>query len=186
MSSPEQLDRLPAVSNTRAWLALVAIAALLAVIIGWGFGGTIPVTVVGQGIFIDSREAPNELQALIYMPVGDAVKVSLGQQVQVLPNGINKEEYGYIRGQVARISGHSLNMNEIVKKSGSNVWGNNLKISEPVLEIQVKLKSNPKNISGFNWSASAGPPIKIGSRTPCSGWIIVNNIRPIDLLLQRK
>lgn len=185
MSSPEQLDRLPAVSNTRAWLALAAVAALLVVFIGWGFGGSIPVKVGGQGIFITPPETSADLQALLYVPVGEAVKISPGKQVQVLPTGINKEEYGFIMGQVVQVSEHSLNMKDISRETGLNEWDDDLNKQGPVLEVQVKLQRNSETVSGYNWSASAGPPIKIGSHTPCNGWIVVRNVRPVDLLLQR-
>lgn len=185
MSSPEQLDRLPAVSSTRAWLALAAVAVLLAVFIGWGFWGSIPVKVSGQGIFTYPTATPADLQALLYVPVGDAVKINPGKQVQILPTGINKEEYGFIMGQVVQVSDHSLNMMDISRDTGLDEWNENLSKKAPVLEVQVELHRDAKTISGCRWSASEGPPLKIGSHTPCSGWIIVKNIRPIDLLLRR-
>jgi HlyD family secretion protein len=52
LSSPEQLDQLLRVTNRRGWLALAAIAALLAVAVAWGFLGTVSTKVSGFGIVV--------------------------------------------------------------------------------------------------------------------------------------
>jgi HlyD family secretion protein len=52
LSSPEQLDELLRVSNTRSWLAFIALLALIAVSIVWAGTGSIPVTTSGSGIIV--------------------------------------------------------------------------------------------------------------------------------------
>jgi HlyD family secretion protein len=52
LSSPEQLDELLRVSNTRSWLAFIALLALIAVSIVWACTGSIPVTTSGSGIIV--------------------------------------------------------------------------------------------------------------------------------------
>lgn len=50
LSSPEQLDQLLQVTTPKGWLALIAILVLLAFVILWGFFGTLPGEVYGEGI----------------------------------------------------------------------------------------------------------------------------------------
>ena len=50
LSSPEQLDRLMQVTNTRGWVALTGIFVLLAVGLVWGITGKIETTVAAQGL----------------------------------------------------------------------------------------------------------------------------------------
>jgi multidrug efflux pump subunit AcrA (membrane-fusion protein) len=52
LSSPEQLDQLMQVTDRRGWLALTALAGLLAMAVTWGFVGSIPTKVTGEGILI--------------------------------------------------------------------------------------------------------------------------------------
>ena len=52
LSSPEQLDQLLQVTTTRGWLALLMLAVLLALALGWSVLGRIPVQVVTQGILL--------------------------------------------------------------------------------------------------------------------------------------
>jgi HlyD family secretion protein len=54
LSSPEQLDQLMHVTDARGWIALVALGALLAAGIAWGFVGSLPDTVPGVGILVKS------------------------------------------------------------------------------------------------------------------------------------
>ena len=54
LESPEQLDRLLTVISWRSWIALAGAVTLLAAIAVWGFAGSLPVNVYGQGILISS------------------------------------------------------------------------------------------------------------------------------------
>lgn len=52
LSSPEQLDLRMQVASPRSWIALVALGLLLVVVVVWGFVGSVPTKVQGQGILI--------------------------------------------------------------------------------------------------------------------------------------
>ena len=54
LSSPEQLDQLMQVTNTRGWLLLVGVGALLATALVWSVVGSVPERIAGQGILIRS------------------------------------------------------------------------------------------------------------------------------------
>ncbi|MHB9094535.1 MAG: NHLP bacteriocin system secretion protein, partial [Eubacteriales bacterium] len=54
LASPEQLDELIKVTSPRAWLALIAIGCILISAIVWGFLGSIPTKIEGQGILLNN------------------------------------------------------------------------------------------------------------------------------------
>ena len=54
LSSPEQLDKLLQVTRLRGWIALVALGFLVGSAVLWGFEGSIPSRVAGQGILLNS------------------------------------------------------------------------------------------------------------------------------------
>lgn len=54
LASPEQLDRLLQVTRPRGWIALVALGFLVGTAVLWGFEGSIPSRVAGQGILLKS------------------------------------------------------------------------------------------------------------------------------------
>lgn len=53
-ASPEQLDRLLQVTQPRGWIALVGLGFLVGSAVLWGFEGSIPSRVAGQGILLKS------------------------------------------------------------------------------------------------------------------------------------
>ena len=52
LSSPDELDRLLVVTDSKAWIAQIAVFALLGVALTWGFTGRLPSVVTGQGIVV--------------------------------------------------------------------------------------------------------------------------------------
>lgn len=80
ISSPEQLDQLIVITSPAGWLALLAVGALLAAAIFWGFYGTIPAKVQGQGILLQKGglvgiQAQNSgTVTVINVEVGDVVE----------------------------------------------------------------------------------------------------------------
>ncbi len=52
LSSPEQLDQLLQVTDSKGWLALIALATLLLAALGWGVLGSVPTEAPGTGILI--------------------------------------------------------------------------------------------------------------------------------------
>jgi len=52
LSSPEQLDLLMQVTNTRSWIALTGLGLLLTAAVVWGFVGSVPTKVTASGVLI--------------------------------------------------------------------------------------------------------------------------------------
>lgn len=52
LSSPEQLDKMVVVNSPMTWLALVAGAVIIFVVVLWGVLGRVPITEEGQGILL--------------------------------------------------------------------------------------------------------------------------------------
>ena len=51
------------------------------------------------------------------------------------------------------------------------------------IEVRVKLIPDPSTPSGFKWSSSEGPPMKVFSGTICSGNVTVETKKPISYVL---
>ncbi len=52
LSSPDELDQLLHVTDTKTWIALVAVFVLMVVALVWGYAGSLPSTVSGQGVIV--------------------------------------------------------------------------------------------------------------------------------------
>ncbi len=63
LSSPDELDRLLRVTDTKAWIALIAAFGLIAVALVWGYQGRLPSTVSGQGVIVRTGGVLNVVAA---------------------------------------------------------------------------------------------------------------------------
>jgi HlyD family secretion protein len=105
MSSPEQLDALLRVTRPRTWLALLALIAVLAAALAWGYFGEITRRVSGQGVLIRSGGVRNVVplgagQVLeINVRVGDPVAV--GQVIGTVAQPALVEQIRVARSRLA-------------------------------------------------------------------------------------
>lgn len=86
VSSPEQLDRLMPVTRPRGWVALGALAAVLAAALGWGIYGAVPTRVGGRGILLEQGGGVIDVQAknagrLLSLAVQAGDRVDAGQLI---------------------------------------------------------------------------------------------------------
>ena len=85
LSSPEQLDQLIQIVSPKGWIALIGIGCLLLAVCIWGFFGSIPIRVFGQGIIMHKKgifTITARGEGIIekwYVDIGD--KVSKGQPI---------------------------------------------------------------------------------------------------------
>lgn len=86
MSSPEQLDRLLTITDTRGWIALLVSGGLIVLFLIWSVFGAIPTHVTGQGILMPRTgiiidAASESTGTLLRFPVALNEKVRKGQPV---------------------------------------------------------------------------------------------------------
>lgn len=96
LSSPEQLDQLMRITTPAGWVTLFALGGLLACAVIWGFWGSIPTRLEGQGILMKmggvysiSCRGSGRVESLF---VGDGDTVQAGQIVAVIgqPETVDK------------------------------------------------------------------------------------------------
>ncbi len=98
LSSPEQLDRLVAVSDPIGWVALSSLLGLLIAIVGWGVFGKIPDQVEGKGILISAggrvidAMSPSE-GTLSKLTVGHNAYVEKGQVIALIEQTTLNQEF---------------------------------------------------------------------------------------------
>jgi HlyD family secretion protein len=97
LSSPDELDRLLRVTDTKAWIAQFAIFGLLIVALIWGYTGELPSTISGQGVIVRAGGVLNVVAAgsgvvaRLKVNVGD--KISAGQIVATVAQPMIVEKY---------------------------------------------------------------------------------------------
>lgn len=133
---------------------------------------------------IDTDNQDGRLVSMTYFPVKDGKKVQPGMEVQITPQTIKRERFGGIVGTVTKVSPFP-----ITTEAAASVVGNPQIIAglvtetEPVvIQIAAKLASDPKTFSGYKWSSSSGPQLKISSGTTTSARVKVEERSPISFV----
>ncbi len=188
LSSPEQLDQLMQVTTPKGWLALIALAGLLVMVVVFSFVARIPITVAGQCILLDggaNNSSTNSLQAIIYVSSMDGRDIRPGMDVQILPATVKKEEAGYMLGVVASVDEHLSTAQDMLRTLGSEELVQVLAAGK-IMPIAVHADLVESGAGGgYKWTlpGSAARYGNIQSGTLCSADIVTARKRPIDLVL---
>jgi HlyD family secretion protein len=133
---------------------------------------------------INTDNQAGKLVGMTYFPVQDGKKLQPGMEVQITPKTIKRERFGGIVGIVQDVSSFP-----ITTEAASKILGNPQIIqglvpqSEPVvIQISANLESDSETFSGYKWSSSSGPNLKISSGTTTSVRVKVEERAPITFV----
>ena len=131
---------------------------------------------------IDTDNQASNLVGMTYFPVQDGKKIQPGMEIQITPQTIKRERFGGIVGTVTKVSPFP-----ITTEAAANVVGNPQIIAglvpetQPVV-IQVSASLDSETFSGYQWSSSSGPELKISSGTTTSARVKVTQRAPITFV----
>ncbi|HMA48827.1 MAG TPA: NHLP bacteriocin system secretion protein [Magnetospirillaceae bacterium] len=146
-------------------------------------GDVVTKTMPLAGMLPLGSEDGSGLRAVLFSSPADGKKVRPGMDVQIEPSTVRKEEFGFIIGkvvEVAEIPSTSQGMMRVLKNSR---LVDALSGKSAPFQIVVELQRSDKTPSGFRWSSSTGPKIRINSGTPCSAEVAVRYQRLISLAI---
>ncbi len=129
------------------------------------------------------EEMTEDLVAILFVPASAGKQARPGMLVRVSPSTVKREEYGSILGEVtwaAEFPATQLGMNRQLRNEALVA---KLMEAGPLIEVDVKLMRDAATPTGYRWSSSRGPNLKISSGTLTSGSIIVKEDRPISLVI---
>ncbi len=135
-------------------------------------------------LVVPGGEAEDELEATLYVAAGEGKNIRPGMSVELSPSTVRREEFGSMLGKVESIA--ELPTTEQAMMAHFNdptLVKTFLQTSGIPLEIRVRLERNPATPSGYQWTSSQGPPTRVSRGTLCNATIVVEEQRPIVLLL---
>jgi HlyD family secretion protein len=147
-----------------------------------------PGQVVDAGTRLGSINAENSSSKLVgitYFPVGDGKKIQPGMTLQITPQTVKRERFGGILGNVTTVSPFP-----ITKEAAANLVGNPEVVEglvsdkqEGVMQVFGELELEPTNFTGYKWSSSSGPQLKISPGTTTVVRVKVEERAPITFVL---
>ena len=119
----------------------------------------------------------------LYIASGDAKKIRNGMDVYVAPATVKPEQYGYLIGKVSYVSEYPKTLKAIASELKNDQLAQKFSQSSPPYKVKVKLLRDSTSYSGYRWTSGKGPETKITSGLLCGGKIIVEEQRPMELVI---
>ncbi len=142
--------------------------------------------VVNPGTAILSVEVLSEnLQAVLFVPAATGKQVQRGMTVQLSPSTVKREEYGSLLGTVTWVAEFPSTSRGMVRLLGNEALVTKLMEQGPPIQVNVALRRDAATPTGYRWSSSRGPDLKISSGTLASGDIVIRRDRPVHLVIPK-
>jgi HlyD family secretion protein len=110
-------------------------------------------------------------------------RVAVGMEAHIVPAGINKEEYGSMRGRVVSVSSEDVSEQHVNQILRNTLLTKNLLGDAVPLLAWIELVPAKQNPSGFAWWSGVGPPYKITTGSVVTIDIVIEQVRPISLVI---
>ena len=168
LSSPDELDRLLKVTDSKAWIAQLTIFALIVLALAWGYIGRIPSVVSGQGVIVRLGGVLNVVAAgsgvvtQLKVKVGD--RISEGQIVATVaqPAILEKRknvELALAQARRERDWSHALRVQQAKMETAAiQRQHDNTQLEATHLEEQAALAA--ENVAGQDQLFAAGIVVK--------------------------
>ena len=135
----------------------------------------------GQAVAtVEMVDAP--LQAVVYVPT-EGKRIEAGMPARVSPVTVRREEYGFIRGTVDFVSPQPATPQGMQRTLGNEILVQQLAGMGAPFLVRIELLEDATTPSGFLWSSSQGPPEDVESGTAVTAEVVVEEQRPISLVL---
>ncbi len=144
--------------------------------------------IIQPGINVVSLEREGKtvkLEVVLYVRAEDGKNILPGMEAQISPTTVKKEEYGFMLGRVVSVSEYPATSQGMMMTLGSRDLVSKLAGQSAPLEVRIDVISDDSTESGYKWSSSKGPPLKINSGTLCAGSITIKEQRPVHMVIPK-
>lgn len=126
-------------------------------------------------------ESGNNRTLTAFIPSDSSGFVTLGMEVQVMPDFAPRDEYGYIRAYISEISSYPVTGQSVRETSGELLAGP-LDDTGSYVRIEITLIPDMTAQSGLKWSDPSSGSIDVAMGTVCTADIVVEECRPYEWL----
>jgi HlyD family secretion protein len=124
-----------------------------------------------------------DLMAVLFVPASAGKKVQRGMEVRVSPSTVKREEFGSLLGRVVWVAEFPSTARGMIRLLGNEALVTKLMAQGPPIQVNVALRRDPATPTGYRWSSSRGPSLRISSGTLASGDVVVHEDRPLALVI---
>jgi HlyD family secretion protein len=123
------------------------------------------------------------LISISYYPVKDGKQIQPGMRIQLTPDTVERERFGGIRATVTSVSPTPITREGAIGTIGNADLVQSLMPEGVYIEVRAQLETDATTPSGYKWSSSRGPDIRITSGLTHSSRVTVEGRAPVTYLL---
>jgi HlyD family secretion protein len=136
---------------------------------------------------INAKGTEAKLMSVIYFADKDGQQVKPGMEVQITPSLVKRERFGGILGKVSEVTPFPVTGQDMSNIIGNQGLAENLAESltsggKAPVQVFAELDTANTN-SGYKWSSSSGPNIKLSSGTTVQVRVRVGEVVPISYII---
>jgi len=123
------------------------------------------------------------MEAVMYFPSGEGKRVRQGMTAQIAPMIVKQSEYGYLLGLVTYVADYPSTRQGMMRTLQNETLVQGLSQGGAPIEVRADLIPDPRTPSGYKWSSSRGPDVRLQTGTVCFTTVTVTKQRPIGLVI---
>ena len=104
-------------------------------------------------------------------------------KAQIAPSTSRQEEFGFMLGLVTSVSEFPVSSSAMMNVLHNDSLVQSLSSGGAPIEVRADLIPDPRTPSGYKWSSGNGPRIMMGSGTMCQGNVVVEQQKPINMVI---
>ena len=117
--------------------------------------------------------------SLSYFLIKDGKKIQPGMDVQVTPDTVQRQRFGGIVGKVIAVTALPVTREGAINTIGNPDLVQQILGEGGFIEVTSQLEMDPSTYSGYRWSSSKGPQLKISSGLTTLSRVTVERRAPI-------
>jgi len=137
----------------------------------------------GRLLTLDAEAPGVGLISISYFPVRDGKRVQPGMPMQVTPDTVERERFGGILATVISVSPGPVTREGAAATIGNADVVQSLIPDGGFIEVRARLEVDPSATSGYRWSSSRGPDMKVTEGLTHSTRVTVEGRAPVTYLV---
>ena len=123
------------------------------------------------------------MEAVMYFPAAEGKRVQQGMTAQVAPVIVEQSEFGYLLGLVTYVADYPSTREGMMRTLQNETLVRELSQGGAPIEVRADLIPDPRTPSGYKWSSSRGPDVRLQTGTACFSMVTVARQKPIGLVI---
>jgi HlyD family secretion protein len=133
---------------------------------------------------LNAKGTEEKLMSVMYFADKDGQQIKPGMEVQITPSLVKRERFGGILGKIEEVTSFPVTVQDMTTIIGNESLAESLMSSGGKAPVQVFAKLDTANTnSGYKWSSSGGPNIKLSAGTTVQVRVRVGEVVPISYII---